>query len=551
MTVLKTLGVIANPTDYDAVAEFFELFKTPWEFHVPGRSYDVLLCAADPAKVGPFSTKLLIVYAGRKVSFDKQEGIEVEREKLGSRVVFEEMTIPLHGTSVRFTGAHKNCVVRRKESGVIRVSYDLFQETKFLLTRGQHPANASVPALDLHIGLLRRLITGSGFSIVEVPPVPGGFSFIACLTHDLDHASIRRHKFDATMFGFLYRATFGSLMRVVRRRMSPRKALQNWIAAFKLPLVHLGLVDDFWSGFDRYVELENGRPSTFFVIPFAGIAGQAKDGKSSATRASAYDVSHISEKVLDLNAAGCEIGLHGIDAWTDRERATQEAERISEASGTPTRGVRMHWLYQDQRTPNVLEESGFSYDSTVGYNDAVGYRAGTSQAFKPLQAMRLLELPLHIMDTALFFPDRMGLSEDEAWVRVTALLEHAKHNGGVLTINWHDRSIAPERLWGDFYVRLVQTLTSSGALFLTASDAASWVRRRRSVVFEDAGNGRGCATAPSDNGVQTVGMRLRVHRPGDFSEAGESYTDTIFMDVAPFEYETEDSGMPVQGAMNG
>ena len=32
---------------------------------------------------------------------------------------------------------------------------------------------------------------------------------------------------------------------------------------------------------------------------------------------------------------------------------------------------------------HCLDEAGFEYDSTVGYNDAVGYRAGTSQVFRP------------------------------------------------------------------------------------------------------------------------------------------------------------------------
>ena len=27
------IGVIANPADHDVVCEFFELFKTPWEFY--------------------------------------------------------------------------------------------------------------------------------------------------------------------------------------------------------------------------------------------------------------------------------------------------------------------------------------------------------------------------------------------------------------------------------------------------------------------------------------------------------------------------------------
>ena len=37
------IGVIANPSERPIVSEFFELFKTPWEFYQSDRHYDVLL----------------------------------------------------------------------------------------------------------------------------------------------------------------------------------------------------------------------------------------------------------------------------------------------------------------------------------------------------------------------------------------------------------------------------------------------------------------------------------------------------------------------------
>ena len=41
------IGVIADPAEADVVREFFELFKTPWEFYRRDERYDVLLCAGD------------------------------------------------------------------------------------------------------------------------------------------------------------------------------------------------------------------------------------------------------------------------------------------------------------------------------------------------------------------------------------------------------------------------------------------------------------------------------------------------------------------------
>ncbi len=162
----------------------------------------------------------------------------------------------------------RECVAYLDRSGervLARIGYDLFDEVRILLSVGQPSANANMPALELHIALLRDLITGCGVPLVEIPPIPDGFRLIACLTHDVDHPLIRKHKWDHTMFGFLYRAVFGSLLDVIRGRMPVGDLVKNWMAVVKLPLVHLGLAKDFWRDFDHhYLKLEKGPSLNIF-----------------------------------------------------------------------------------------------------------------------------------------------------------------------------------------------------------------------------------------------------------------------------------------------
>ena len=158
----------------------------------------------------------------------------------------------------------------------------------------------------------------------------------------------------------------------------------------------------------------------------------------------------------------------------------------------------MHWLYFDSKAAMTLEKAGFSYDSTVGYNETIGYRAGTTQVFKNPNVNRLLELPLHIMDTALFYPSYMNLSNNAARAAILPLIENVTRFGGVLTINWHDRSLGPERLWDDAYVTLLHDLRARTPWFATAAQTVSWFRKRRAVSF---------ATITQDDGsvrVQTA-----------------------------------------------
>jgi hypothetical protein len=538
------IGVFARAGDEPVIHEFFELFKTPWEFFRSGRRYEVVLCNSENAgEQLTANADVVVFYAGRKTEFDSDCRIALSSQLKTAQLDFGGAILPIYGDAVLFQHEHRSVLTeheagrsaihvhRRSGTTVIRVGYDLFREICTLLENGQPVSNAGCPALELHIDCLRQLIVGCGVQLVEVPPVPAGYKFATCLTHDLDHASIRRHKLDATAFGFLYRATAGSALKAARGRLSLSKLSKNWGAAAKLPLIHLGLAEDFWERFDRYLDFEKGRPSTFFVVPFAGRPGRSVRGPAPAHRATAYDVTHIDKRLRRVMSAGCEVGLHGIDAWADAEAGRLEASRISSLTKAADLGVRMHWLYRDENSPAKLEEAGFSYDSTVGYNETVGYRAGLMQVFKPLRASRLLELPMHIMDTALLYPSYLGLSEEKAFERIKRVIASAAKYGGALTVNWHDRSIAPERLWGELYRRLVDECTTQGAWFATGKQATSWFRKRRSVVFETSDSNDGVRAAVTQSSIEKLPaliLRRWRERPGDpGSGRSQSYTDEV------------------------
>jgi peptidoglycan/xylan/chitin deacetylase (PgdA/CDA1 family) len=543
LRALAMIGVIADPVDHPVVREFFELFKTPWEFHRKDRQYDVVLCAGDCPFGG--TANLFLLYAGKKTHFDEQQKIQTGQQRQTSCMfLYGGERIPIYGDAITFA-AHGSTLLTDEGSqecaGYLeqtegrqwaRVGYDLFAEVRKLLVGGQPPVNASIPSLDLHIAFLRNLITACGISFVEIPPVPEGFRFIVCLTHDVDHPSIRKHKWDHTILGFLFRAIFGSLYNVLRDRMSFRDAFRNWVAAIKIPFVYMGFAKDFWHDFDdRYLELEQGLSSTFFVIPYKNQSGRTVGGSAPRFRASRYEAKELEGKIRKLIATGCEVGLHGIDAWLESSKAREELEVMRRLTGISEVGVRMHWLYYNEKSPAVLEEAGAAYDSTIGYNETVGYRAGTTQVYKFLEASQLLELPLHVMDTALFYRSHLSLSPKLAWTLLGRIMDDAVRFGGCLTINWHDRSIAPERLWGGCYSELIEDLKKRGAWFATAREAVAWFKKRRSVVFEVDPQGRGAVhtkvRVPGEG--NTPGLKFRhneARQPNGFgTRRSEDYVD--------------------------
>jgi hypothetical protein len=487
------IGVVANRSERSTVVEFFELFKTPWEFWRPGTRYDVLLCSN--SMVPENDAKLLLLYGSQLQAFERDCGIKTRSVHGLELVSFRGERIPIYGSFLLFNDQASKVLLHNAansaatistasgDQAVVRISFDLFEEVQHLLTKGQPAQLANIPTLELHISLLRELIVSHGVTLIEIPPVPAGHQFIVSLTHDVDHPNLRRHICDHTMFGFLYRALVCSVIDFCRGRRSLRHVAINWKAALSLPLVFAGIIKDFWNQVDRYLELEKDLASTFFVIPTKGHAGVDPHGRTRAKRASQYALADIEDDLKKLLSANREIAVHGIDAWRDSAKGLTECKHIQKITGKTETGVRMHWLYFDSQAPATLEKAGFSYDSTVGYNETIGYRAGTTQVFKHLEVDHLLELPMHIMDTALFFPSYMNLPNSQARAAMLPLIENVTKFGGVLTINWHDRSLGPERLWGDAYLALLSELRLRTPWFATAWQTVSWFRKRRAASF--------------------------------------------------------------------
>jgi peptidoglycan/xylan/chitin deacetylase (PgdA/CDA1 family) len=534
------IGVLAREEERVVVAEFFELFKTPWEFYRSGSDYDVLICSNTQIQYS--SAKLVLIYGYEQSAFDRERKITIVSRRKNRIISHDDARIPTYGDCLGFkTGGSTPLLDEQTRESValevatpvqtfLRMGFDLFGEISYLLTHGQPLAYSHFPTLELHVALLRNLIVSRSIPLVEIPPVPAGHNFISCLTHDVDHPAIRPHKFDHTLFGFLYRATIGSLTDFCRGRRSFKQLATNWLAAFSLPLVHLGLVKDLWDRFDRYLELEEGLTSTFFFIPKKGVPGTRADRRAPSKRATQYDVGDVQDQLDALISAGREIACHGIDAWHDPERGHEELERIRNAAGISDIGVRSHWLYFDERSPAAFEQAGFAYDSTVGYNESIGYRAGTAQVFKPFTVSRLLELPMHIMDTAMFYPAYMNLSLDQAKEAIKPLLDNASRFGGVLTVNWHDRSIAPERFWDEPYKQLLTDLKSKGAWFATAAKAVAWFKQRRSAKIDNVahdGDKIRVRVAITETAADLPGLIVRLHQsPSQYvdrsiSESGE------------------------------
>ena len=347
-----------------------------------------------------------------------------------------------------------------KDGNLIDISKDdIFKKVTDLLNCGK-PHN-SAPLCEKYLNELKNKLK-QFTTLVEIPPIPWDYSYIVALTHDVDVTSVRERSW--LSIGY---AIYNCILDL------------NFVDGARIFLAKFGLLKDPWNKFEEWIKIESelGVRSTFYFIPFKDIPGI--DSPKIIAGKYELDKDLINRLIKD----GFEVGVHGIDNWRDQKRAREEFKKLSEFTNLDV-GNRTHFLLRNEDTWKILDACGYMYDSTFGYNDDVGFRAGTLQVYKPKEVENLLELPLHIQDGALFMRPCLKLPEDEAKDRCDEIFDFANEFGGVITLLWHQMSLAVPHDWGNFYRYLVRKASKEGAWVTRAVDVVKWFEVRRNVRLD-------------------------------------------------------------------
>jgi peptidoglycan/xylan/chitin deacetylase (PgdA/CDA1 family) len=376
--------------------------------------------------------------------------------------------------------------IQYDDKEVIRIGYDVIKEVTYLLNSGQPIENRHIPTVELHLWILRNILKKCTL-LVEILPTPWSYNYMVALTHDVDYTSIREYGIGKSLLGFFYRSILLSFLEFILKKKSFTKLIKSWEFGFLYPFVKIGILEDRWTQFSNYMELEDkyGVKSSFYFIPFKGKPGITKEGKIDIkSRSAKYELSTKKEVLDKLVKAGWEIGLHGIDAWRDVKSAIDEKEKFNSIITQEKVGIRIHWLYFEEQSWSILDKADYLYDTTFGYNEDIGFRAGTLQVYKPANVNNIVELPLHIQDGSLLAEWHLHLPPQKAIARIKKILDTAKSFGGVITVLWHQISIGPPRLWKDVYEEIIKMALSHNAWLTKPIDIINWFQHRRSVEIK-------------------------------------------------------------------
>jgi len=291
---------------------------------------------------------------------------------------------------------------------------------------------------ELLLTLLKIIFENKGKKVEIRRFWPEDAPYAVCLTHDVDN---------------VYKWW---LKKIVSYVVKQRKIREVCISIGR---------KEYWN-FDKIIDLEEkyGFRSTFFFLT------TKRDIQPR------YNIRKLKKVICTLNNNGWEVGLHtGLDSYNDSITLFKEKQTLEKVLGKKISGLRNHYLrFNAPETWRIQEKSGFSYDTTLGFRETVGFRAGFCHPYFPYdfnhdKPLKILELPMTFMDDAMF-------SSKNPYKTLDGVIETIKRFNGLLVVNWHQK-VFDEKDYPDkirMYKTMLERFKKDNAFVATCSEIVKW-----------------------------------------------------------------------------
>jgi len=346
---------------------------------------------------------------------------------------------------------------------------------------GKIPADKDIlqsPNVNMLFLILEGLIADIfGIERAEKNRYPSGKQFAVLLTHDLDAVKKTFKGRVKHIFHGLNRAA--RLTRSGKFSKVPEELGRTFYKFFGSArydnLAYLGALEEkegFKSSLNIYVMNKKNKAgfSNWFYNPDYNISKDAA----------------LAEEVKNSAGKYFELGIHGsFSSACDSALLGQEIKSLEEVTQRKVSGGRQHFLdYSVSRTPRVFQDAGLEYDTTVGFRDINGFRAGACLPYYLYSlgsdsSTGVLEIPLAIMDGVLF--DRQEGAREIAWQETEAILEKVKNARGCCSVVWHGHVFNnPDYpYWEEIYLMLIAWVKDNGGALLGPGELNKFWREKK------------------------------------------------------------------------
>ena len=251
--------------------------------------------------------------------------------------------------------------------------------------------------------------------------------------------------------------------------------------------------DPYWR-FEQWAaeEERHGFRSTFFVFPPRPAHPHQFDPNYRLEDTIRFEgrMQPFADVLRALGGRGFEVGLHAsYRSYQSAEQLAAEKAQIERATDLAVTGIRQHFLRFDRNvTWGAQAQAGFAYDSTFGYNEAIGFRAGIAAPFRPWDAARraastLIELPLTVMDGTLF--RTLVLDGPQAARRTLDQLDMVEKVSGLAVLLWHPNGADEKQFpgWWASYRDVLADLARRSVWVATGREIDAWWREREKKIL--------------------------------------------------------------------
>lgn len=296
----------------------------------------------------------------------------------------------------------------------------------------------TIPVVNYYFDILKSAIETISKKTLKRKLWPD-FALAVSLSHDID--KINSGWLEGG-FSELKKLRFSSFCRLMLNRLSGK---------------------DPWNNLSEIISIEKNLtvPSTFFFL--------TRKGNSNAD----YELDEVASYFPKILDAKSEYSLHAsLGSCDDPVQLDSEKKNLQ----SETNGNRFHFLKFEPKTfVQNLDKARFSYDTSLGFAEHIGFRNGFCFPFKPYnisekKVAEFYEIPLMIMDATLSNKSYMGNNPNKLKIVYDVINEVSKFNG-LLTILWHNNYFSEYKYdgWKSLYIDLIEKLIKKNATFLTCN----------------------------------------------------------------------------------
>ena len=211
-------------------------------------------------------------------------------------------------------------------------------------------------------------------------------------------------------------------------------------------------------------DYEKGIPSTWYFLSGSYSLRRYGNRYSSNSR-------KLKRLIPNVMNHGHSVGLHtSYYGGFDLRKCQSQKEGLEKIIGHEVAYNRNHYLRFDiKKSISLYETCGFKADSTMGYSDANGFRAGLCRPFYPWNydskgISNVVEIPLLFMDSV------HSDSLSESWNDLKRILLWMKEMKGCGSFLFHPSNIASDQQNKEFYFQAIKECQRMNIPFLAIDD---------------------------------------------------------------------------------